>query len=467
MNARKNPLSLAVASLVLAATPAHADDPTVVYETVVPGYYLASGRGMAVDARGRAYLFARTIGNENDVLVLALDRFGGVAWTRYIDGEDHDCATGIALDAANDVWLTGWTDSADFPVKDGLDESLTGFREAFVMKLSGADGSILYSTFLGGDYVDEGADIAIDANGDVWLTGRTESTDFPTVNAIQGSLNGPAYAYSDTFVTKLSADGGTILYSTYLGGSKDEWAVGIAVDPAGRICVAGNTNSTDFPTHFPIQATNAGGGDAFAYLLSPDGSALEFGTYLGGEGWDRLTGMTMDRHGATYLGGLTRSVYFPTTPGAYQESFIGEIAGCDVPFGGHYNCEDAFVSKIAFGGAGLAYSTYLGGTRVDEGRDLAVDRRGRVRLVGYTTSPDFPLAGVDPDGAMIFVSELTADGSDLEYTFTVDSGSSNAGHGIAVDPHGNTYFTGAINVPADVYVAKLTTRRTKPFFSVR
>lgn len=459
-------LSLLVLLLAGSHLPASAEDPVLVYETTVTGYYLASGQGVAVDSQGNAFVIGGAIGDANDILVTKLDPAGKVLWKKEIRGSAIDYATDITLDAAGDVVIVGWTDSEDFPVVGGLGATLTGFRDAFVMKLSSLDGGIVFSTLLGGDYTDEARGVAVDAAGQIYVVGSTGSTDFPTVNPIQGALNGFPYAYTDAFVTRLSADATTILYSTYLGGTRDDVAVGVALDAAGKIYLLGETDSTDFPLQAPIQPQNAGGqSDLFVTCLTSDGASLSFSTYLGGEDWDRAGAIALDASGAPYVGGTTRSIGFPTTPGAFQETFAGEILGCEVPFGGSYNCEDMFVTKLTPDGAGLAWSTYLGGNRPDELRDLAVDGLSRPRVVGYTNSHDFPPSGV-LTAAEIVVSQLSSDGSELDYTFTKQSASANAGHGIAVGPSGDTFFSGAVDAPSNLYVGRLTTDYVLPDVAV-
>ncbi|MHC4804586.1 MAG: SBBP repeat-containing protein, partial [Planctomycetota bacterium] len=248
--------------------------PTLVYETTVTGFYLASGRQMTVDAQGNAYVAGRAIDAENDIVVVKLDADGDLLWTTHIRGNDQDYATGIVLDDANDLFVTGWTGSSDFPIVGGIQTTLTGFRDAFVMKLASQDGAIVYSTFLGGDYTDEGHGIALNGEGEIYLVGSTQSTDFPTVDPIQAEPIGNPYSYSDAFVTKLSADGSTILYSTYLGGAKDDRAIALALDADGNMFLAGNTDSIDFPTVNPIQSTYAGEQDVFVARLSADGSTI-------------------------------------------------------------------------------------------------------------------------------------------------------------------------------------------------
>ncbi len=338
---------------------------------------------------------------------------------------------------------------------DARDSDLTGFREAFVTKISGDDGSILYSSFLGGDYSDGGNDIAIGPDGNLYLTGYTRSIDFPVVNPIQEEIAGYPYGATDAFVTVMSPDGQTLLYSTYFGGFAVDKATSIAVDLDGNIFIHGETRSDDWPVANALQASHAGGEtDTFLVRLSADGQTLDFSTYLGGEDEDRPGRIALDGLGNVYVTGATRSVAFPTTAGSYQPNFAGAINGCEVPFGADYNCEDVFISKISGDGSTMLYGTYLGGSRPDEARAIAVDAAGSARIVGYTYSSDFP-GGID-GAAGLFVARLNEEGSDLDFVFTTFSGSANQGHGAAVGPDGSTYFTGAIDVPANVYVGKLS-----------
>jgi hypothetical protein len=455
-------LGFAIGAIVaFAGVPvAEADPPAFLYETTVPGYYLASGHGVAVDSASNAYVLGSWYQDTQhlDILVVKVGADGGLVWTVTIIGQSHDFATDIALDSAGDVWITGFTDSEDFPTVNALDDSLTGFRDAFVTKLSAVDGTILYSTFLGGDYVDDGRGIALNAEDEIYLVGSTQSMDFPTVDPIQAELNGYAYAYSDAFVTKLSADGSTILYSTYLGGTDDDMADGVALDGSDNICFVGRTGSSDFPTANPMQATYAGEIDAFVARISADGSALDYSTYLGGEEGESPGGIFVDSAGCAYVGGSTASIGFPTTPGAFQETFVGAVLGCFTYFPPTYfNCDDMFLSKLLPDGSAFEYSTFVGGTDMDRCRDIAVDSAGNAYLVGYTTSEDFPLTVGQPNYGIV-VAKMSADGSSVAYALAVQSGSSNAGHGVAIDATGDAYVAAALNVPSDVYVARITER---------
>ncbi len=436
--------------------------PEFIWETVHNPGFLDSGHDLVVDGAGNSYVLAASYHDDNDITVLKLGADGTLLWSLDIVGESLDIGTGIALDGAGNVWITGWTDSTDFPLVDPLQGTLIGFRDVFVTKLAAADGAILYSTFLGGDYVDQGSDIAINTAGEIVLVGQTESSDFPTVNPIQGELNGPPYAYSDAFITKLSADGSTILYSTYLGGSNDERSTRVALDGNGAIYIAGGTESNDFPTVAPIQPVNAGEQDLFVARIAPDGSAIQYSTYLGGEDSDSAGRIAVDGAGHLHIAGSTVSYTFPTTPGAFQEAFAG--ADCSSPPFQYRNCSDAFVTKVSPDGSAWVYSTYLGGSLDDDARGLALDGNGNAHLVGYTFSTDFP--GAAPNTG-IFTAKLSTDGSNLLYTVTKWSGSANTGHGIALDGADDIYITGALNVPADVYVAKLSEGPPPPAETLR
>lgn len=437
--------------------------PTFVFETVYDGADFDAGHDVAVDAAGNVYVIAWAYNANNDVLVLKLAPEGTVLWTVSINGSKLDYGSGITVDGAGGVYITGWTDSADFPVVNPLQGTLNGPRDAFLAKLSAEDGSFIFSTYLGGSYSEGANDLAINSAGEIYLIGSTESTDFPTVNPIQGQLNTNYCFCADAFVSKISADGSTLLYSTYLGGGLDDEGRSIGLDGNNNIYIAGDTKSDDWPTANPIQPAFAGGTrDVFAAKISADGSTLDYSTYLGGEDWDRVGRIAVDNAGNAYVAGSTRSVSFPTTAGAFQEQFAGGILECgSPPFVPLYNCEDLFLTKIVPTGGALAYSTYLGGNQVEEGRGVAVDSNGRAHVVGYTHSPDFPPPGSVSPGNM-FVSQLDASGNNLNYTLGINTASPTGGHGIAVDDVGDVYVTGAQNAPADVYVARLSDQSPPP-----
>jgi hypothetical protein len=434
------------------------EDPLFEYETIIDGYWLSQGLGITVDANNNAYVIASWYQDQQhlDILIIKLDAEGEPVWMVPIIGDEleHDYPTDITLDPENNVWVTGFTSSETFPTTpDALYPNHIHFRDAFVMKLDSEDGTILYSTYLGGDYTDEAHGIYVNDVGDVYVVGSTGSTDFPTTpDAYQDEPSAPAYLYTDVFITKISAAGDELLYSTYFGGYQDDRAENVALDDAGNIVFAGETTADDFPLVNPISSDP---NDLFLSQLSADGSTLQFSTYFGGEDPDSLGGMVLDAEGFVYIAGSTQSIYFPTTPGVFQEDFMGEILGCgNPPFVPLYNCPDVFITKVEIEGSGLIYSTYLGGSHTEECRDIAVDSQGCAYAVGYTASADFPPDGIDT-AAEIFVSKVNAAGSELEYSVTIDSSSPNAGHGIALDDADMVYFTGALNAPSDIYIAKL------------
>src|SRR5205823_3916728 len=216
--------------------------------------------------------------------------------------------------------------------------------------------------------------IAIDSEGYAYVTGFTDSADFPTKNAYQSSL---AHAGAENaFVTKLNKDGTGLVYSTYLGGSVQDDATGIAVDAHGRASVTGYTDSPDFPTKNAYQSTNQGSYDAFVTKLSSSGSSLVYSTYLGGSDFDAGGSIAVDWAGNAYVTGDTSSAHFPTTPGAFQTTYGG-------------GADDVFVTKLNANGS-LVYSTYLGGELDDYANNIAVDSNGQTYVTGFTNSMFFP-----------------------------------------------------------------------------
>jgi uncharacterized protein (TIGR03437 family) len=329
-----------------------------------------------------------------------------------------------------------------------------------MIKMNAAGTAMLYSTFFGGSVSCAVPNaIAVDSLGNVYATGFTESPDFPTVNPIQAKAHGPANA----FVFKLSPDGSTFLYSTYLGGTDTGSAIGgqdgdcgtaIAVDSAGNAYVAGRTNSVDFPTVAPFQATRPGVEAAFVAKINPAGSALVYSTYLGGTvensgrpGFNLATGIAVDSTGSTYVTGDACTADFPTVnPIQATNKSI-----CSV-----------FVSKFNPAGSALVYSTYLGGSTDCCGgfqsAGIAIDSAGNAYVAGTTGSADFPIVNAfqpqfEGIGTNAFISKLNSSGSALIYSTFLGTGGAkiNAGaSAIALDSSGNVYITGSTGGPLPI-----------------
>jgi hypothetical protein len=388
----------------------------LIYSTYLGGSNSDYGWGIVVDATGNCYvtgftassdfptqdpLFASNSGSA-DAFVTSLSPAGdALVYSTYLGGSDYDYGYGIAVDATGNCYVTGFTYSTDFPTQDPLFASNSGSYDAFVTSLSPAGDALIYSTYLGGSSYDKGYGIAVDATGNCYVTGFTDSTDFPTQDPLYPNNAGDI----DAFVTSLSPAGDAFVYSTYLGGGGDDRGWGIAVDATGNCYVTGYTYSTDFPTQDPLYPNNAGSRDVFVTSLSPAGDALVYSTYLGGSSSDYGSGIAVDTAGNCYVTGFTYSTDFPTQDPLYPNN-TGDI--------------DAFVTRLNPAGDALIYSTYLGGSNSDYGWGIAVDATGNCYVTGYTDSTDFPTQ--DPlypnnsgsyDAFVTKIGEGPAEGPDL------------------------------------------------------
>ncbi len=361
-----------------------------------------------------------------------------LVYSTYLGGNSEDDGLAIAVDGSGNAYVTGDTESTNFPTTTGaFQASPGGGYDAFVTKLNAAGTAINYSTYLGGNGADYGYRIAVDGAGSAYVTGFTQSSNFPTTAGAFQTSHGSDGGLYDAFVTKLNATGTALSYSTYLGGNNQDEGSGIAVDGAGNAYVTGYTSSTNFPTTTGAFQTNYGGApDAFVTKLNATGTTLVYSTYLGGSGGARANGLAVDASGNAYITGYTYSSNFPTTAGAFQTSSGGT--------------EDAFVTKLNAAGAALIYSTYLGGDSYDDGYAIAVDGAGSAYVTGFTQSSNFPTtAGAfqsshASDGGTddAFVTELNAAGTALSYSTYLGGNQFDLGTGIAVDSAGNAYVIG-------------------------
>jgi len=354
-----------------------------------------NGIFMAVNPSGKAYLVGPTtysqfpvtpgafqtknLGNDDAFLTVIDTTQAGsasLAYSTFLGGSQHDVAQGVALDAGGNAYIIGTTHSSNFPVTSGayqtacvLSGSGTCSGDVFLSKLNpGGHGSadLLYSTFMGGSAADEGVAVAVDASGQAYVTGETQSSDFPTTpGAFQTTCNSSGGNCEDGFIAKLNpASAGTadMVYSTFFGGTGTTLVKAVAADLAGDAYVAGRTTSTNFPLLRPIQSLHSadkGNYDGFVTELNPMGSGLVFSTYLGGNNFDSFNGVALDSSNSIYAGGRTQSTNYPATPGAFQTAHYSDNGSFD---GIVAKVVPASSAGLALGPASLTFSTQLVGT---------------------------------------------------------------------------------------------------------
>ena len=363
------------------------DGSNVIYSTYLGGTYYDYAYAIAVHTDETVYVagytqstnfpvanaYQSSYNNNRDGFVSRFSADGSsLIYSTYFGGSHDDRIYGLDVGPDGSAYITGWTQSDDFPLVNAIQTNRTSY-ESFVTRFS-PEGHVIFSTFLGGSSVDYGYAIRVDSNGTAFITGTTQSSDFPVTNAYQAALAGIV----DAYVTCISADGSTLLYSTYLGGSDSgDSGYAIDVDKDSKAYIAGYTESTDFPVTNAYQSSRAGDDDAFVAVLSASGSNLLYGTFLGGSAEDDAYGIAVDDYGNVFVAGRTFSDNFPTKR-AVQTSRAGDA--------------DAFLTRLQTRGTNLLCSTYLGGSDTDYGYALVVDTNGAACVAGYTESEDFPTA---------------------------------------------------------------------------
>lgn len=426
-------------------------DPVLAYSTYLGGTGSDTGTSIAVDNSGAAYVagftgssvfpnsnaFDSTYGGVRDAFVSKFNAAGSaLVYSTYIGGTSDDRANGIAVDSAGQAYVTGLTSSSGFPVTAGVTQTTkAGLQDGFVTVLNAAGSALVYSTYLGGTGDDTPKGIAVDASGNATVTGSTTGS-FVTVSPVQASYGGGSH---DAFLTKVNSSGTSLLYSTYLGGSGDDQAFGIAVDSSGSAVVAGSTVSANFPLTSAYQSSNNGGStDAFVTRINAAGNAWVYSTYLGGTGGDEAFAVCLDSSGNAYLTGYTdftaASPLFPATLFNFNPNSSGQ--------------QDAFLTKLSPTG-GMAYSTYFGGQGNDIGLGIAVDSADQPYITGRTGSVDLPIASPiqsSLNGVQnVFVAVFLSTGNYLAYSTYLGGTSSDTGNAIALDPSGNAYVAGVTN----------------------
>lgn len=421
----------------------------LLYSTFIGGSGIDEGADIAIDSDGNAYIvgitessdyptttgvYINSLGGYIDACITKLNSDGSnIVFSTFLGGGNLDGGLSIAIDGNRNIFVTGFTKSANFPsTANAYQKSIASkdTEDVFVAKLNNDGSSLIYSTFIGGTNLDIGKAIAIGPDGNAYVTGYTTSANFPaTPNAFDRKGGGG-------FVVKLNNDGSDLIYSTFLrGGELDD----ISVDSKGYAYVAGVTFSETFPTTSgAFNVKHNGYFMNFVTKLNQDGSGLVYSTFLGGNNPDGHISIAVDSNNNAYVCGTTTSVYYPTTEGAYDRKNEG-------PF-------EIFVTKLNPEGSNLLYSTFIGGKDSEFGWGLALDKRGNAYITGsvlFIDTIDFPITECSYKrsygGAFdALVAVLNSTGSDLLYsTFIGGNGLTNEyGLGIATDSVGNAYLTG-------------------------
>ncbi|MBK5115111.1 MAG: SBBP repeat-containing protein, partial [Candidatus Heimdallarchaeota archaeon] len=421
----------------------------LIYSTIIGDFRDDEAWSIALDGEGNAYVTGKTEsidfpttpgaynetynGGEWDCFVFKLSAdFSTLLYSTYVGGISHDGGSSIVLDNSGQVYVTGFTSSSDFPTtSDAYNRIFGGGYDCFVFRLSSSGSSLSYSSFFGGIGLDLGDSIALYNDNVVYVTGKAGSANFPTtVGAYNETFSG---LFSDCFVFKLSADGVSLLYSTFVGGNGIDRVQSIAVDDEGNAYVTGYTSSSNFPTTLNAYNRTFGGvDDCFVFKLSTYGSTLLYSTFIGGNESEFGNSIALDNNGNAFVTGSTLSSNFPTTLNAYNRTYGGE--------------GDCFVFKLSADSSSLLYSTFVGGNSSDGGYSIALDSEWNAHVTGYTSSSNFPTTlgaydeTYDDGGCIVF--KLSADGSSLLYSTRIGGTDHENGESIALDSEGNAYVTG-------------------------
>jgi hypothetical protein len=430
------------------------DASSLLYSTFIDGDYGVIGHGIALDGSGAIYVSGSAFGpgfpvtpgafdtspNGVDAFVLKLNPAGtAIEYATFLGGSGAECnnfygSCRLAVDNTGKAYVTGYTYSADFPTTVGAyDRTANGYMDSFVVKLNASGSALEYSTYLGGSVEDLAKSITVDSSGAAYVTGYTNSADFPTTpgafDRTYGLVDG------DAFAVKLDSTGTALIYSTFLGGGNYDEGTGITVDSSGAAYVTGGTYSDDFPvTPGAFDQTRNGRGDTFIAKLNQSGSALVYATFVGGGDDDYSFDITVDNSGAAYVTGYTYSADFPTTPDAFDQALSGYT--------------DVFVCKLNATGSTLDYATFLGGGSAEGDSTVAVDAAGAAYVAGYTVSSDFPTTpgafsrSLSDYTGDVFVSKLDPIGSTLYYSTLLGGSSSERVYDMAIDASGAAYITG-------------------------
>ena len=462
----------------------------LVYSTFLGGGGLDEGSAVAVSAADEVFVtgrsqssttaFPTTVGafdtshnvDPFDAFVTRLNSTGtALVYSTFLGSSGGDSGEGIAVNAANEAFVTGSTGGgvSDFPTTvTAFDTSHNGGNDGFVTRLNSTGTALVYSTFLGGSGSDYGKDIAVNAANEAFVVGFTADAvaDFPTTaTAFDTSHNGR----SDVFVTRLNSTGSALVYSTFLGSSLDDYVGGIAINTADEAFVTGGTSDalTAFPTtagafdtrFFPGEAYT----DAFVTRLNSAGTDLVYSTFLGALGLDEGLAIAVNAASEAFVTGITNkaAIDFPTTSGAFDTFHNGGVC--------------VFVTRLNSTGSALVYSTFLG-DGPGAGYGLVVNGANEAFVTGYTIDAAFPTTVGAFDSVLnsydAFVTRLNADGTALVYSTFLGGSATDTGLGIALNAANEAFVTGrtsddfpttvgafdtARNGGGDAFVARLAT----------
>ena len=359
-----------------------------------------------------------------------------LTYSTFLSGSLNDMGKSIAVDELGYIYVAGQVWSVDFPVINSVQDPV-GNGDVVIIKLSPDGSEMIFASWVGGTLNDFPRDMVIDKNGYIYVSGSTYSDNFPTVNPYNATWDGSGSTH-DVFVFKMSSDGSTLFYSTYVSGVLSDSCEGLDVGDDGTAYVVGGTYSTNFPTVNALNATgdaNPSTVDGFLFRLSSDGSELLFSTYLSGSMHDYAYDVDLDNQGDVYVVGESQSTDFPTTSGVFNETGSG---------GGIADC---FVLKISPDGSTLIYSTFVSGSSSDSASGVTVDGSGNAYVVGTTFSSDFPTVNAynstysESYGDFV-VFKLSPSGDSLRYSTYIGGNDQEFSEDIAIDDSGNAYFVG-------------------------
>lgn len=399
------------------------------------GDIFITGETTSPDFPGTPGVYDETYGSSVDLFISRFaDEGGTLVWSSFIGTSNVDYINAIHLDDSDNPIIGGRTYSSSFPTTAGAyDETFNGGgSDATLTKLSSDGSTLIFSTFVGGGDIDSFFDLVTDANGDIVCAGYTASSDYPTTPGVyQTTFAGPPYDFT---ISTISADGSTLLASTYIGGTDRDACRGVAIDSNGDILLAGFSFSTDFPvTAGTFQTVKSSIDDGALVKIPADMTSIIWSTFMGGNGSERALAVSLDSNDNPVMAGFTHSTDFPTTTGALQEN--------------HNSGMDAFVTKFNNADGTRLWATYLGGNGSDDGISVALDASDNPVVTGYTSSTNFPVNNLGYDstangGTDIFVSRLAADGSSLLWGTYLGGSGDETGMEVAIDGDDNPVVTG-------------------------